>query len=197
MSDTLSDWMEQEIWPQIWGLMLNDAYFKLTWHARELTGKFNGPIAELIQTGYLTFQTVAIRRLCDDRRDGDFPSEGLMEAKSKRIAPTDPIDRLLGKLDACDRVCDLVDDHVAHTANPVRSPNVSDSTCPWADLFESQKAICRVAVSLERDILRQKVASDILPVPQGDVMEDFRLWVSDEIFTLSSIILLMPLRLIS
>jgi hypothetical protein len=40
-----------------------------------------------------------------------------------------------------------------------------------------------VAVSLERDILRRKVASDILPVPQGDVMEDFRLWVSDEVIS--------------
>jgi hypothetical protein len=57
MSNPLPDWMEQKIWPQIYGMLLNDAYFKLMCRARELTGTFNGPIAELIQTGYLSFQT--------------------------------------------------------------------------------------------------------------------------------------------
>src|ERR1700736_2754214 len=64
MSNPLPNWMDQKIWPQIYGMMLNDAYFKLMWHARKLTGTFNGPIAELIQVGYLTTQTIAIRRLC-------------------------------------------------------------------------------------------------------------------------------------
>jgi len=45
--------MDLKIWPQVQGMMLNDAYLKEMWRARELTGKFNGPIAELIQTGYL------------------------------------------------------------------------------------------------------------------------------------------------
>jgi hypothetical protein len=36
-----------------------DVYFKLTGYARELTGKFNGTLAGLIYTGYLTSQMVA------------------------------------------------------------------------------------------------------------------------------------------
>jgi hypothetical protein len=35
--------------------------------------------------------------------------------------------------------------------------------------------------SLSRDILRRNVASDIMPVPQGDIMEDLRLWVPQEV----------------
>ncbi len=89
----------------------------------------------------------------------------LIEGKAKSLAPNDQIDKLLDKLDSCDRVIDLVNDHVAHTANPARSPNVSDSTCPWADLFKAQEAICRVAISLESNILRRKIAINIMPVP--------------------------------
>lgn len=181
VSNPLPDWMDQKIWPQISGMMLNDAYFKLMWHARELTGKFNGPIAELIQTGYLAFQTVAIRRLCDGGRNVISLRRALMGAKAESLAPNDQIDKLLDKLDSCDRVIDLVNDHVAHTANPARSPNVSDSTCPWADLFKAQEAICRVAISFDRDILRRKVAINIIPEQQGDIMEDLRLWVPQDV----------------
>ena len=183
MSNTLPDWMDQKIWPQVWGMMLNDAYFKLMWRARELTGTFNGPIAELIQVGYLTTQTIAIRRLCDNRKDVISLRRALVEAKAQSLAPTNQIDKLLDKLNSCDHVRDLVNDHVAHTANPALKPNMSDSTCKWADLFKAQEAICRVAVSFERDILRRKVAIDIMSVPQFDVMEDFRLWLTDDIIS--------------
>jgi hypothetical protein len=113
------------------------------WRARELTGTFNGPIAELIQTGYLAFQTVAIRRLCDKRRNVISLRRVLEESKSNKLASVDQINGLSDKLNSCDRVIDLVNDHVAHTANPARNPNMSDSTCPWADLFKAQEAICR------------------------------------------------------
>jgi hypothetical protein len=61
--------MEKQIWPQVWKMMLDDAYFKLVGYARELTGRLNGPVAQIILDGYLTFQMVAIRRLCDPRKD--------------------------------------------------------------------------------------------------------------------------------
>ena len=48
MNSVVSDWMDQQIWPQIWKMMLDDAYFKLVGHARELTGKLNGPVAQII-----------------------------------------------------------------------------------------------------------------------------------------------------
>ena len=50
-------------------MLVHDAYFKLTGYARQLTGTFNGAVAGLIYAGYLTSQMVAIRRLCDKRRD--------------------------------------------------------------------------------------------------------------------------------
>jgi hypothetical protein len=183
MSNPLPDWMDLKIWPQIQGMMLNDAYFKVMWRARELTGTFNGPIAELIQTGYLAFQTVAIRRLCDKGRNVISLRRVLEESKSNKLASVDQINGLSDKLNSCDRVIDLVNDHVAHTANPARNPNMSGSTCPWADLFKAQEAICRVAVSVQRDILHRKVVSEIMLVPQGDIMEDFRLWVPDEVIS--------------
>jgi hypothetical protein len=35
-------WLDQQIWPQIHAMMLNDAYFKLMGRARELTGDSTG-----------------------------------------------------------------------------------------------------------------------------------------------------------
>jgi hypothetical protein len=53
----LSEWLDRHIWPQVQTMMLNDAYFKLMGRARELTGEFNGPIAGLIEVGYVTSRT--------------------------------------------------------------------------------------------------------------------------------------------
>ena len=51
--------MRDYVWPEIQAMMLNDAHFRLVLTARELTGKFNGPTAKLLQDGYLTYQMVA------------------------------------------------------------------------------------------------------------------------------------------
>jgi hypothetical protein len=45
MSSVVSNWMDKQIWPQIWKMLLDDAYFKLVGHARQLTGKLNGTVA--------------------------------------------------------------------------------------------------------------------------------------------------------
>jgi hypothetical protein len=173
--------MEQQIWPQIWGMMLNDAYFKLVGHARELTGKLNGPVAQLILNGYLTFQMVAIRRLCDDRRDVISLRRALLEIKAKDLALTPQIDPLLQSLDSCDHVCEQVNHHIAHTANPARRPNVRDWNLEMKHLIEAQKAICEVAITLDRDLLRRTNYVNIIPVQQDDIMQDFRPWVPDAI----------------
>jgi hypothetical protein len=173
--------VEGYIWPQIYGMMLNDACFKLTWKARQLTGKFSGPLAQLIYDGYLTFQMVAIRRLCDKTRGVISLRKALLEAKRNKLAPDPLMNELSNRLDLCDPVCDMVNDYVAHTADPSRRPNISASTCKWEDLFKAQEAICSVAITLQRDLLGQKVPTDIIPVQQGDIMEDFRLWVPDAI----------------
>jgi hypothetical protein len=141
--NSVVDWMDNQIWPQIWKMMLDDAYFKLVGHARELTGKLNGPVAQIILDGYLTFQTVAIRRLCDPRRDVISLRRAIMEAKAHDLAATDQADLLLDRLGCCDHVCDLVNNYVAHTANPARRPNASAWNLQVPHLVEAQKAICR------------------------------------------------------
>jgi hypothetical protein len=77
-----AQWLDQQIWPQVQTMMLNDAYFKLMSRARELTGEFNGPIGRLIENGYVTSQTIAIRRLCDRRTDVISLRRLLEEARS-------------------------------------------------------------------------------------------------------------------
>ena len=180
MNSVVSDWMDQQIWPQIWKMMLDDAYFKLVGYARELTGRLNGPVAQIILDGYLTFQMVAIRRLCDPKRDVISLRRALTEAKSNGLAPTDQVDRLLDSLGCCDHVCDLVNDHVAHTANPSRRPSVSAWNLRTPHLIEAQKAICKAAITLDRDLLGRNIAINLIPEPQFNIMEDFTAWVPDE-----------------
>jgi hypothetical protein len=176
---SISKWLGEHIWPQIHTMMLNDAYFKLMGCARELTGEFNGPIAGLIEVGYVTSQTVAIRRLCDDRRDVISLRRALIEAKAGNVATAAQIDPHRSRLDACDHVCRLVNDYVAHTANPSRRPNHTDWNLKVGQLADGQKAICEVAITLDRDLLRRKNYVEIIPVPQFDIMQEFRPWVPD------------------
>jgi hypothetical protein len=117
--------------------------------------------------------------LCDDRRDVISLRRGLIEAKAGNIAPSDQIDALLSRLDSCDNVCRLVNDYVAHTANPLRRPNLGDWNLQVAHLTEAQQAICQVAVILDRDLLRRRNYVKIVPVPQFDIMQEFRSWVPD------------------
>jgi hypothetical protein len=127
MNSVVSDWMEQQIWPQIGKMMLDDAYFKLVGCARELTKKLNGPVAQIILDGYLTFQTVAIRRLCDPRKDVISLRRVLVEVKAENLACFDQTDPLLQSLDSCNHVCKQVNHHIAHTANPALRPDFRES----------------------------------------------------------------------
>src|ERR1700676_879307 len=127
-------WLDEQIWPQIQTMMLNDAYFKLMARAREITGQFNGPIASLIEMGYVTSQTVAIRRLCDPKRDVISLRRLLIEATNSH-GPT--IAELSKQLDECARVIELVNNHVAHTANPLRRPNAVEWNLQVGQLTEA------------------------------------------------------------
>jgi hypothetical protein len=120
---------------------------------------------------------IAIRRLCDDRRDVITLRRALIETRN--VAPTDQIDKLLSQLGACDYVCNLVNDYVAHTANPFRRPNHAGWNLQVGQMTEGQKAICEVAIILDRDPLGRKSNVRIIPVPQFDIMREFRPWVPD------------------
>ena len=174
----LSEWLDDHIWPEIRTMMLNDAYFKLIGRVRELTGKFNGPAAGLIEVGYVASQTLAIRRLCDGGRDVISLRRALMEAKAKNLVPAVQIDPLLGQLDTCDHICRLVNNYIAHTTNPLRGPNRRGWNLQVGHLTEAQKAICKVTIVLDRD-LRGKNYLTLIPVPQFNIMEEFTHCVPD------------------
>jgi hypothetical protein len=72
-----------------------------------------------------------------------------------------------------------VNNYVAHIANPLRRPNVSGWNLQALDLTEAQRAICEVAVTLDRDLFQRKNYVKIIPEPQFDIMEEFRHWVPD------------------
>lgn len=177
-ADFLSEWLARHIWPQVQTMMLNDAYFKLIGRARELTGQFNGPIAGLVEVGYVTSQTLAIRRLCDGGRDVISLRRSLMETKARNLAPADRVDQLLSHLDSCDHVCELVNNYIAHTANPLRRANLNDWNLQIEHLTEAQKAICKVTIALDRDLLRHKNYVKLIPVPQFNIMQEFTHWVT-------------------
>ncbi|MGO8755497.1 MAG: hypothetical protein ACLQHK_09740 [Gallionellaceae bacterium] len=178
-TNSLSEWLEKNIWTQIQTMMLNDAYFKLMGRAREITGEFNGPIAGLIEAGYVTSQTVAIRRLCDGRRDVISLRRLLEEAKKSNIVSNEKFDQLSQKLDSCNHICGLVNDYVAHIANPLRKQNVTDWNLQVGHLIEAQRAICEVAVIFDRDLLQRRNYAALIPVPQFDIMQEFRNWVPE------------------
>ena|SRR3990167_1803034 len=175
----LSEWLDQHIWPQIHSMMLNDAYYKLFAYARELTGQFNGPIGSLVVTGYVTSQTLAIRRLCDNRNDV-ISIKRLLQIAKKKYDSNDQIEELLRTLDICTHICNLVNDYVAHTANPRRKQNVSDWNLQVGHLVDAQRAICEVAIIFDRDLLHRKNYIALIPVPQYNITEEFKNWVPQE-----------------
>jgi len=172
-ANSTEDPLDSHIWPQIWGLMLNDAYFRLVKHAYELSGKYNEPIGNLVVNGYVTFQLVAIRRLCDNRRD--------VISLRRLLVDSNVPDKqaLLKKLEACEGVCDRATDHVAHTGNPARRPNMTDWNLTDSDLVDAQKAICEVALALDRARSKPKGYVKIIPVIQTLNMHEFGLSETD------------------
>ena len=169
--------MHEHVWPEIEAMMWNDAHFRLVDHARQLTGKFNGPTAKLLQDGYLTLQMVAIRRLCDKDNDVYSLRKALEQCAEEKPEQTSKIEELLESLKACDHIYKQVNKHVAHTD--------SRGCVPWdmgmKHLEDAQKAICRAAITLGRDILKTYNRIEIIPVPQYDFVQDLRLWVPEEL----------------
>lgn len=175
----IAGWMNQ-IWQQIWSMMFNDAYFRVFDRARQVTGEFNGNFASVIYDGYLTFQMVAIRRLCDGRTDVISLRRALLESRERLPGTASQVDGLLLRVEErCDHVRTQVNQHIAHTANPNRTPNPVIWNMRMRDITRAHEAICKAATILDRDILQRQTAIGIIPVPQGDIMQDFRLWVPE------------------
>ena len=177
--DSPSEWLDKHIWPEIHIMLLHDAYFWLMARARELSGEFNGSVAWLIETGYINFQTVAIRRLCDDRRDVISLRRLFREASKNNLISQVQMNELLKKLDSCEPICNMVNNHLAHKANPYKSPNVEKWDLKASSLAGAQKTICEVVITFERDFLHRTNRCPF-PEPQYDFMSDFRHLVPEE-----------------
>jgi hypothetical protein len=152
-----NEWMDEYIWPQVIELLLNDAYFKLVRHVSQQTGKYINPLGFLVLNGYITFQLMGIRRLCDNRRDAISMRRLLVETNVAE-KPT-----LLARLDACDEVCDRASDHIAHTGNPERRPRFADWHLTEEDLTNAHKAICQVTMTLDRRRSKPRNYAKIFP----------------------------------
>ena len=107
-----NEWMDEYIWPQVIELLLNDALFKLVRRVFPHTDKGIDPLNVLLLNGYISFQLMGIRRLCDSRHDAISMRRLLVETNvAEKLT-------LLAQLDACNEVCDRASDHIAHTGNP-------------------------------------------------------------------------------
>jgi hypothetical protein len=131
--------------------------------------------------GDSSYSMITIRRLCDVRKDVISLRRVLMQAATEQPGSKADIDRLSDSLTECDHVCNQVNSHVAHTANPQRAQNFVKWDMEMQLLEDAHKVICRAAIVLERDILRIQNRIELMTVPQYDVMEDLRLWILDEI----------------
>jgi len=118
------NWLDQDVLLEIQNMLVQDAYFKLMGYARQLTGKFNGAVAGLMYAGYITSQTVAIRRLCGNRRDVISLRRVLEEARKTNPTVDAKGGYLSQKLDACRSIGDPVDNYITHTGNRQRRPNM-------------------------------------------------------------------------
>ena len=168
--------LDKHIWPQIQHMLSLDAYFKLTVRARELAGGHDGIVAELIESGYVISQTIAVRKLCDNRRDVFSLRRLLVDENTNK-----QMDDLLQRLDSgCGHVCSLVNDYVAHTANHLRRKNIAEWNLQVGHLIEAQKAICQVAVIFDRDRLKRKNYVGLIPVEHFDMEQEFKGWVGEE-----------------
>lgn len=167
-----NEWMDSYIWPQVIELLLSDAYLKLIRHVYQKSGKYIDPVGFLVINGYITFQLMAIRRLCDNRRDAISVRRLLLEANVAEKPP------LLAQLDACNEVCDRARDYVAHTGNPARRPRFADWHLTEEDLTNAHKAICQVTMTLDRCRTKPRNYSKIFPSVGLD-MRQFNLSPAD------------------
>jgi hypothetical protein len=173
LATAAENWLDDHILPQIGSLLLNDAYFKLVRYVSEITQRYIEPIGVLVVNGYVTYQMMGIRRLCDNRRD----------AISLRRLLNDPTipkrQELLKKLDVCNAICHRADDHIAHTGNPARRPQITDWNLTDDDLTNAHKALCEVTIALERSRAKPRGYVRIIPESNTLNMLDFKLSAPD------------------
>jgi hypothetical protein len=160
--------------------MSNDAYFRLWIKAQEAAKAPYGPISQTIMNGYVAYQLAAIRRVCDRRRPDDVISLPKMLELMKQEQPfrVGIIDSLLRRLrDECDELYTLATQYIAHNADPQTTRNWKAWGLTSDKITMTQKAICEVAIIIERDLLLITQRACLVPVWQGDYLAKVRLVV--------------------
>lgn len=123
--------------------------------------------------GYVTYQMMGIRRLYDDRRDAISLRRLLMGTSIPKQT------ELLQKLAVCKVICDRADDHIAHTGNPARRPQITDWNLTDDDLTNAHKSLSEVAIALERSRAKPKGYVRIIPEATTLNMLEFNLSAPD------------------
>jgi len=170
------EWFKKEIWPEIEAMMHHDAYFRIWLKAMECAEAPHGPIAQTIINGYVTYQLAAIRRICDRRRQDDVISlpkllQMIGNEKPQAKARADSLILRLGR--DCDELYQIATQYVAHNGDP-RKPNWPAWAVTSDKITLAQKAICEVAIQIERDLLAIAHRVAIVPVPQFDNLAEVK-----------------------
>jgi hypothetical protein len=178
--DQMKLWLDQEIWPEIHAMMHNDGYFRLWLKAQESAGTPYGPIAQMVINGYATYQVAAVRRLCDRSNDGISLPKLLKLVRNElpyRKASIASLDSRLQK--ECAELYTLATQYIAHNGNPAR-PDWHQWTLTSDKITAAQKAICEVAVIIERDLLAITQRTHLIPVPQFDYLAEVKALVPSD-----------------
>jgi hypothetical protein len=163
--------------------MDNDAYFRLWLKAQEMAAIPYGPIAQTIINSYVAYQLAAVRRICDRRRQDDVISLPkilqLIRAEQPYREPI--IDSLTSRLKTeCDELYDLATQYIAHNADPEKTRNWREWQLTSAKIMMTHKAICEVAIIIERDLLSIAQRANVVHVYQGDYLAEVKPWVSED-----------------
>ncbi len=175
-------WLNDEIWPEVYTLIKDDAYFQLWLKANEIAATPYGPIAQTIINSYAISQLASLRRLCDLRPQDDVIS---LPKILKLIGHEQPhrkaaVDSLAARLKQdCAETYALATQYVAHNGNPA-GRNWLGWSLTSAKLMKAQQAVCEVTVIVERDLLAITQHTHILPVPQFDYLAELKAIVPAE-----------------
>ena len=175
--DKMKLWLAEEIWPEIHALMHNDGYFRLWLKAQEAAGAPYGPIGQMVINGYATYQLTAVRRLCDNRKDVISLPKLLNLIRNQYPHRKVSVAALNARLETeCEEVTKLATQYVAHNGIP-GARNARSWALTDAKIVAAQRAICEVAVIIERDLLAITQRTHLIPVPQFDQLAEIRMIV--------------------
>jgi hypothetical protein len=180
--DRKKEWLDK-IWLEIHTLLASDAYSRLWLKAQEAAGIPYGPIARTIISQYVSYQLAAIRRICDRRKQDDVISlpKLLDMIKGDKPDAENGIDSLMARLkEATDPLYALATQYVSHNADPLTTKNWKAWSLTSAQLTATHKAMCKVALAIERDLLQLTFRTHLIPVYQGDVLDEVRRYVPED-----------------